>query len=143
MSFEPGLWSLHSPSLILWSFAAYLSLLFVYRVFFHPLRHFPGDKLAAFTQWHWDYHAASPEYLVRQHARYGPVVRISPNEVCNSVIAHLHPLNIVSASLQRSKSVRSDLSYWHEVHQRSPPVYLIELRRKHVLLFGSSRGKDS
>lgn len=59
----------------------YITLLATYRLFFHPLRHFPGKKLAAFTEWYWDYNASDSEFLLKQHQQYGPIVRIGPNNV--------------------------------------------------------------
>ena len=88
VQFESWMWTLPPPSLLLLLISAYISALFVYRLCFHPLRHFPGDKLAALTQWHWDYYASTPEHLVKQHATYGPVVRISPNEVRKNVTSN-------------------------------------------------------
>ncbi|KAI0421158.1 cytochrome P450 [Xylaria grammica] len=60
----------------------------VYRLFFHPLRHIPGPKLAALTQWVETYYECFKppggqfmwEYQ-KWHAKYGPIVRIGPNEV--------------------------------------------------------------
>ncbi|KAI0970361.1 cytochrome P450 [Xylaria arbuscula] len=60
----------------------------IYRLFFHPLRHVPGPKLAALTQWVETYHECFKppggqfmwEYQ-KWHEKYGPIVRISPNEV--------------------------------------------------------------
>jgi len=56
----------------------------VYRVFFHPLSHIPGPFFAKLTHlwqtksyftgnWHND--------VLRIHEKYGPVVRISPDEI--------------------------------------------------------------
>ena len=56
----------------------------VYRVFFHPLAHIPGPFFAKLThlwqtksyftgQWHSD--------VLKIHRKYGPVVRISPDEI--------------------------------------------------------------
>ena len=69
--------------LILGLVVLYFSQLLFYRLLFHPLRHFPGDKLSALTKWTWDYYASDPAYLEKLHAKYGPVIRICPNEVNN------------------------------------------------------------
>ncbi|EKM57484.1 uncharacterized protein PHACADRAFT_206389 [Phanerochaete carnosa HHB-10118-sp] len=63
--------------------AAQLTL---YRSFFHPLARFPGPKLAAATYWYSTYYevwkdGALIEHLEELHKRYGPVVRITPNEL--------------------------------------------------------------
>lgn len=57
----------------------YVASLSLYRLFLHPLRKFPGDKLAALTAWHWDYHASEQYYFEHLHNKYGPVVRFAPN----------------------------------------------------------------
>lgn len=70
-----------------WVAASILVLLIfraLYSVFLHPLRHVPGPRLAKVTElwrtnryfkgyWHRD--------ILDLHRQYGPVVRISPNEV--------------------------------------------------------------
>ncbi|PYH94387.1 cytochrome P450 [Aspergillus ellipticus CBS 707.79] len=60
----------------------------IYRLTLHPLAKFPGPKLAACTQWYETYYEVfkSPggQFLFhyRQlHEQYGPIIRISPNEV--------------------------------------------------------------
>ena len=49
----------------------YWSSVILYRLFFHPLRSFPGEKLAAISGWHWDLHASEADYLERLHKKYG------------------------------------------------------------------------
>ncbi|KAF2474242.1 cytochrome P450 [Lindgomyces ingoldianus] len=56
----------------------------IYRLYFHPLRNFPGPKLHAITQipavysiWKGQYH----NLMVELHHKYGHVVRVSPNEL--------------------------------------------------------------
>lgn len=64
--------------------AILLGLRIVYCIFLHPLRRVPGPFAAKFTQFwrvrkyaqgHWH------EDVVNLHRHYGPVVRVSPNEV--------------------------------------------------------------
>lgn len=57
---------------------------FSYYLFLHPLARFPGPWLAATTNL-WKAWAAAtdrmPNEVERLHARYGPVVRIGPNDL--------------------------------------------------------------
>ncbi|OTB00292.1 hypothetical protein M426DRAFT_267883 [Hypoxylon sp. CI-4A] len=61
----------------------------VYRLFLHPLAGFPGPKLAAATLWYeFYYDGIKPgRYTFKigeLHEKYGPIVRISPEELhCN------------------------------------------------------------
>jgi hypothetical protein len=59
------------PTLLVELLLIYIGSLVVYRLLLHPLRDFPGDKLAALTEWHWDYHASEADYLQRVHNKYG------------------------------------------------------------------------
>ncbi|KAI0888437.1 cytochrome P450 [Annulohypoxylon maeteangense] len=68
--------------------AAYFSLLplslFVYRLFLHPLAKIPGPRLAAITSLWYVYQVKQGRMAALSknlHKKYGPVVRISPNEV--------------------------------------------------------------
>ncbi|KAJ5205354.1 Cytochrome P450 [Penicillium cf. griseofulvum] len=67
-------------------FVAYRIGLVIYRLYFHPLAHFPGPKLAAATTlyraywqvWQDGEHVAQ---FTRLHDQYGPVVRVAPHTV--------------------------------------------------------------
>ncbi|KAL0564526.1 hypothetical protein V5O48_017520, partial [Marasmius crinis-equi] len=57
----------------------------LYRLLFHPLSKYPGPRLAALTDHYRAYHDVVRhggwiDELKVLHARYGPVVRVSPNE---------------------------------------------------------------
>lgn len=69
------------------SYGAYMTALFtsilLYRAFFHPLRHFPGPKLARLSQFYHFFHIRAKvdnyRHLDRLHAEYGEYVRVGPN----------------------------------------------------------------
>ncbi len=73
----------HVASALLFALASALAVV-IYRLSFHPLRHVPGPKLAAVSNmWH-AYHARNGQMFrlgKDLHRRYGPVVRVGPNEV--------------------------------------------------------------
>lgn len=69
------------------SFPVYILLLSIYRLLFHPLRSFPGPRLAALSYWYEFYYDVSPNHgrfifhILDLHKVYGPIVRINPNEL--------------------------------------------------------------
>ncbi len=79
----------HIKKLMVGLVAAFVVLEFgrsIYNVFFHPLRKFPGPLLAAVTPWWKTYEEVGKgtslyHKLVDLHAIYGPIIRISPDEV--------------------------------------------------------------
>ncbi|KAF6241485.1 hypothetical protein HO173_000195 [Letharia columbiana] len=68
------------------SFVLYVILLYTYRLTLHPLAKFPGPRLAAMTLWCEFYHDffRGGQYIFRirdMHAKYGHIVRVSPDEL--------------------------------------------------------------
>ncbi|KAK3386864.1 putative cytochrome P450 [Podospora didyma] len=56
----------------------------VYNLFFHPLAKFPGPKFAAFSNApfsYWFNSGRQPYKILDLHRKYGPVVRVAPNEL--------------------------------------------------------------
>ncbi|KAB5513263.1 cytochrome P450 [Coniochaeta sp. 2T2.1] len=62
----------------------YWTVVAIYRLYFHPLARFPGPKLNAVT-WLpgvvWTLKGRMPMETRKLHDKYGPVVRLSPNEL--------------------------------------------------------------
>ncbi|KAJ5431628.1 hypothetical protein N7445_008126 [Penicillium cf. griseofulvum] len=79
--------SLSSLSLVLTVlYGLYIIVQCVWRLYYHPLAKFPGPRLAAVTLWYECYFDVflGGQYfkeIDRLHSIYGPVVRISPNEL--------------------------------------------------------------
>ena len=76
-------WPLASLSAM---FLLYIVLVFSYRLRLHPLARFPGPALAAVTFWYQFYYDFFGDgkyvYVIRDmHTKYGPIVRISPDEL--------------------------------------------------------------
>ncbi|MAD87319.1 MAG: hypothetical protein CL912_30545 [Deltaproteobacteria bacterium] len=71
--------------LVLAIFLALSSLCFAtYRAFYHPLSKFPGPRLWAISQLPQTYYlfrGRLPFKILELHNRYGPVVRLAPNEL--------------------------------------------------------------
>ncbi|KAL4780079.1 cytochrome P450 [Aspergillus varians] len=72
--------------LVAFAYAAYLFGLALYRLTLHPLSKFPGPRYAALSCWHECYHDVYRQgkfifWIEEQHKRYGPIVRITPDEV--------------------------------------------------------------
>ncbi|KAI2628740.1 cytochrome P450 [Hypoxylon sp. NC1633] len=62
----------------------FLTSLIIYRLYLHPLAKVPGPRLAAITSLWYVYHVKKSRMLVfnrELHKKYGPAVRITPNEV--------------------------------------------------------------
>jgi hypothetical protein len=61
-----------------------LAVIIVYRLYAHPLSYVPGPRLAAISSL-WQARHASRGRIVQLaktlHRKYGPVVRVGPNEV--------------------------------------------------------------
>ncbi|KAI8628635.1 cytochrome P450 3A13 [Xylariaceae sp. FL1651] len=56
---------------------------YIWKCISSPLRTLPGPRISLFTSWvlkYHEFHALRTSYVHRLHLKYGPVVRIAPNE---------------------------------------------------------------
>ncbi|KAL4940581.1 hypothetical protein BDV06DRAFT_18342 [Aspergillus oleicola] len=72
--------------LIASAYFLYIAGLGLYRLFFHPLRKFPGPRYAVLSRWHEYYYdcwlpGKFMWWIEEQHKRYGPIIRITPDEL--------------------------------------------------------------
>ncbi|KAK9423441.1 putative cytochrome p450 protein [Seiridium unicorne] len=73
------------------------------RLFLHPLAHIPGPRLAALTWWYEFYFdAIQPGQYVFKiqelHKRYGPIIRVTPDEIHISDVGFLDTIYAPSSS---------------------------------------------
>ena len=69
---------------LLGAFAIYCLAIITYNLFLHPLSKFPGSWLYVSTPFPrlWLHLSGREPWAVRQHhLRYGPIIRLSPNEL--------------------------------------------------------------
>ena len=78
------MWPLNVLLQIFVAIAARATISAFYNIFFHPLRNFPGPKLAAATPLPFVWRLINgrfPAWTNKLHAKYGVVVRIHPDEL--------------------------------------------------------------
>lgn len=72
----------HAFFLLSVTLVSYVASICVYRRFFHPLAKVPGPFLPAVTKLYQSYYNRRYYLQIEKlHARYGPIVRITPDEV--------------------------------------------------------------
>ena len=92
--------------------AVYLATLAVYRLFFSRISHIPGPPLAALTYYYQSWYDVYPHQgrflwkCKELHERYGPVIRIGPDEV------HVRRLDAYVEMYGSHKSRRDKSSVW-------------------------------
>ena len=79
-------WTTNSLLSLLTCCLTFLCLKTIYRLLFHPLRKFPGPKIVAVSrcyEYYWEVYRSGrfSQQIDRMHDRYGPIVRIGPNEI--------------------------------------------------------------
>ncbi|ESK87846.1 benzoate 4-monooxygenase cytochrome p450 [Moniliophthora roreri MCA 2997] len=85
-----------------------LTSVVVYRSYFHPLRNFPGPKLAAVTEYYQAYFNIVKggellNHLRKLHGEYGPVIRIGPNMLHFATANAYHDIYTKGQSLTKHK----------------------------------------
>ena len=75
-----------TPALLLAALILWTLYILLQRLIFHPLRHIPGPWLYRLSTWPTCYHdlfrgGQLPFALKKLHATYGPIIRVTPDEV--------------------------------------------------------------
>ncbi|KAI3616665.1 cytochrome [Moniliophthora roreri] len=90
--------------------ASYVLAVGAYRLFLHPLRKFPGPKLAALTTFYRAYHDVVKDgkfvyHLQDLHKVYGPVVRVGPDTLHFSTVDAYHDIYTRGSTFGKSRSL--------------------------------------
>lgn len=121
----------------------YLSILAIYRLYFHPLSSYPGPLLARLTDLHSTYHAwKGDRHLMfwRCHEQYGPVVRFGPNSLSfntNTALKEIYGFkaNVRKADFYSAFPASKDAYSTHSAIDRS-----MHARKRRVLSQAFSDG---
>lgn len=77
----------------------------VYRAFLHPLRKIPGPFIAKLTSlwlWYHAYYGTESTAIQEAHEKYGPIIRIGPNEVNIDDGAAIQPIYVKNGGLPKN-----------------------------------------
>ncbi|KAI0551803.1 cytochrome P450 [Xylaria curta] len=93
---------LHTIGFVAGIFTLYIATLVIYRTWFHPLSHIPGPWLGKVSFWLEFYYDCLQEGYVKAypglHAKYGPVVRVTPTRVHFSDPDNFHEIYSISGA---------------------------------------------
>ncbi|RDX54810.1 cytochrome P450 [Lentinus brumalis] len=103
------------------------AVLLLRRLVFHPLARFPGPKLAAASWWYMTYYevfkdGAFVEHLLHLHARYGPVVRVGPNQL------HFNALNAYDDIYLHGHRFTKDPRMYLSLNQSDSSLCIVDLK---------------
>ena len=110
------------------AYLLYFLLRSVYRLTFHPLAKFPGPKITAITHWYEVYYQVwrpgqMEEQIRQMHRKYGPIVRITPDELHINDPDFYDQIYNISPSINRPSKSFDNL-------QHSPAFELHRVRRR-------------
>ena len=118
-----------------WKFAIGLAMLYsfakgLYNITLHPLSRagIPGSFLAAFTHYYeifWCFYCGRSIYyqkVLQMHRQYGPVVRISPNEISLSETSDLEEIYNVRSNYTKDETFYRSFSGGHGMFAETNPT---------------------
>ncbi|KAL3483008.1 cytochrome P450 [Aspergillus germanicus] len=129
--------------LLLGAWSTYLVLLVFYRLYLSPIARFPGPKLAAATEWYEFYNSLVKDgqwggTVTQMHAKYGPIVRISPWELSIRDSSFYHQLYVPSSMRRTNMWARGrEGNGFQDSHHLTVPHELHRQRRKPLETFFS------
>ncbi|GAW23203.1 hypothetical protein ANO14919_127540 [Xylariales sp. No.14919] len=129
-------------------FILYLSALAIHRTYFHPLSHIPGPWLAKVSYWAEFYHDCLAEGYVKVypklHAKYGPIVRVTPTRVHINDPEYFHEIYSISGAskyLKDPEFFSTSGGIKHSVIMLTDPE-IHRVRRKTIQYLFSPKGME-
>ncbi|KAF4538553.1 Cytochrome p450 [Lasiodiplodia theobromae] len=118
-----------------------LLTLSLYRLHLHPLSHIPGPPLAALTSlwlyWH-SYRGTEARVIDALHRRYGPLVRIAPNELDISRGEALAPVYVSKGGFLKAACYRNfDIEGHQSIFSAVDPAHRAPRAKAVVGLFST------
>lgn len=114
----------------------------IYRIFFHPLRPVPGPLIARCTPlWIWYHSYIGDECSVVDalHQRYGPVVRVAPNEVSIADGAALAPIYTQKGGFLKASCYRNfDIDEHASIFSALDPTHRAQRAKAVVSMFSTT-----
>ncbi|KAF4334738.1 cytochrome P450 monooxygenase [Fusarium beomiforme] len=116
----------------------------IYRLYLSPLAHFPGPKLAALTGWVevWYDIVIGGQFTMqieKWHKKYGPIIRIKPNEVHISDPDFYNELFTTTAAYQKPDDWRYRFGYGTALFDTSDHVHHNQRRAPLATFFSRSK----
>ena len=107
-------WIVFAPWILPAALMAFLYSYILYPFFFSPLSRIPGPRFYAFTKWRlaWDdWTGQRTRKIHALHLKYGPVVRIGPNEVHFNSLSALRTIYGAGSGFERTEFYRMFYKY--------------------------------
>ncbi|RPA71719.1 cytochrome P450 [Ascobolus immersus RN42] len=127
-------------------FILYRISVIIYRIFFHPLRHFPGPILAKVTTAYQVYYEIVKDGNLSTHChhvlheKYGPVVRIGPNRLRIQSVEAFHQMTRIGTPFTRDSSTYIMFGFENmmadpsnERHRERRSIFQNAFRRSEIL----------
>ncbi|KAJ5753613.1 uncharacterized protein N7511_007766 [Penicillium nucicola] len=98
------------PTIALWLLSlaiASLTSKYIYRLYLHPLSQTPGPKIAACTSLWLAYHTYIGDectVIFNLHQKYGPILRVAPNDVDIASADAIEPIYIARGGFPKAKA---------------------------------------
>ncbi|KAI1422723.1 cytochrome P450 [Xylaria sp. FL1777] len=138
----------HSLGLVAGAIIFYILAVTIQRAYFHPLSHIPGPWLAKVSYWAEFYHDCIAEGYVKVypklHAKYGPIVRVTPTRVHINDPEYFHEIYSISGAskyLKDPEFFATSGGIKHSVIMLTDPE-VHRVRRKTIQYLFSPKGME-